>query len=46
MREDFEKFIAEAIKAHGAEIAEAKAFAASPIGTALRARLAAKVLAA
>jgi hypothetical protein len=44
-REDFEKFIAEAIKAHEAEIAENEIFAASPEGKALRAKLAAKGLA-
>jgi hypothetical protein len=46
MREDFERFIAEAIKAHESEIAEAEAFAASPEGKALKARFAAKGLTA
>ena len=45
MRKDFDKFIAEAIKAHEAEVAEDEIFAASPEGKALRAKLAAKGLA-
>lgn len=44
--EDCDKLIAEAIKAHEVEIAEAEAFAASPEGKALAARFAAKGLGA
>ena len=44
-RKDFDKLIAEAIKAHEAKIAENEIFAASHEGRALRAKLAAKGLA-